>query len=180
MCRFNDSVFLNAWDTEVLSLINIRLWTPVAFSYCIFLVIASFVCCFVFACERTGSIQVVTVTAFAVFDPVFEFTLDCASSLYWKMSATKEVTSARPSGDARAEKSVEKLNVKEFRDRFCVPNGVSVELFDGRACCLRSRKITRYSLPRSSLMLGFDSLSLLCSRNFCTSPRFLQCTYIPT
>ncbi|XP_034686756.1 uncharacterized protein LOC117915311 [Vitis riparia] len=131
MCRFNDSVFLNAWDTEVLSLINIRLWTPVAFSYCIFLVIASFVCCFVFACERTGSIQVVTVTAFVVFDPVFEFTLDCASSLYWKMSATKEVTSARPSGDARAEKSVEKLDVKEFRDRFCVPNGVSVELFDG-------------------------------------------------
>ncbi|XP_034672494.1 uncharacterized protein LOC117904081 [Vitis riparia] len=47
------------------------------------------------------------------------------------MSANKEITSSRPSGDVRAEKSVEKLNEKEFCDRFCVPNGVSVELFDG-------------------------------------------------
>ncbi|XP_034710607.1 uncharacterized protein LOC117933354 [Vitis riparia] len=68
---------------------------------------------------------------FRLFDLLGFFHADCASSLYWKMSATKEVTSARPSGDARAEKSVEKLDVKEFRDRFCVPNGVSVELFDG-------------------------------------------------
>lgn len=47
------------------------------------------------------------------------------------MSANKEVTSPRPSGDARTEKSVEKLNVKEFCDRFRIPHGVSVELFDG-------------------------------------------------
>ena len=32
-----------------------------------------------------------------------------------------------------AEKSVDKLNVREFREHFCIPNGVSVELMDGEA-----------------------------------------------
>ncbi|KAL6319632.1 hypothetical protein AAG906_020709 [Vitis piasezkii] len=45
------------------------------------------------------------------------------------MSAKKTVSSAR-AGDAR-EKATDKLNVKEFRDRFCIPNGVIVELLDG-------------------------------------------------
>ncbi|RVW67222.1 hypothetical protein CK203_063639 [Vitis vinifera] len=42
-------------------------------------------------------------------------------------------TSSGPSGDAYAEKSANKLSVKEFRERFCIPNGVSVELTDGEA-----------------------------------------------
>ena len=46
------------------------------------------------------------------------------------MSANKEATSSGPSGDAHAEKSVDKLNVGEFRERFCIPNGVLVELID--------------------------------------------------
>ncbi|RVW59040.1 hypothetical protein CK203_106725 [Vitis vinifera] len=33
--------------------------------------------------------------------------------------------------DVYEEKSVDKLNVREFRERFCIPNGVSVELMDG-------------------------------------------------
>ncbi|RVX00753.1 hypothetical protein CK203_026489 [Vitis vinifera] len=37
------------------------------------------------------------------------------------MSANKEATSSSSSGDAHAEKSVDKLNVKEFRERFCIP-----------------------------------------------------------
>ncbi|KAL6350314.1 hypothetical protein AAG906_004263 [Vitis piasezkii] len=49
------------------------------------------------------------------------------------MSANKEATSSSSSGDAHAEKSVDKLNVREFRERFCIPNGVSVELTDGEA-----------------------------------------------
>ena len=48
------------------------------------------------------------------------------------MSANKEVTSFGPSDDAH-EKSVDKLSVKEFYERFCIPNGVLVELMDGEA-----------------------------------------------
>ena len=45
------------------------------------------------------------------------------------MSAKKTVSSAR-AGDAR-EKATDKLNVKEFRDWLCIPNGVIVELLNG-------------------------------------------------
>ncbi|RVW67844.1 hypothetical protein CK203_060993 [Vitis vinifera] len=56
-----------------------------------------------------------------------------------RMSAKKEATSSsssRQSGkvafeDVYTEKSVDKLNVREFCERFCIPNGVSVELMDG-------------------------------------------------
>ena len=49
------------------------------------------------------------------------------------MSANKEGTLSGPSGDAHVEKSVDKLSVREFRERFCIPNGVLVELMDGEA-----------------------------------------------
>ena len=49
------------------------------------------------------------------------------------MSANKEATSSGPSGDAQVEKSVDKLSMKEFRERFCIPNGVLVELMDEEA-----------------------------------------------
>ena len=49
------------------------------------------------------------------------------------MFANKEATSSSSSGDAHAEKSVDKLNVKEFRECFCIPNGMFVELTDGEA-----------------------------------------------
>ena len=35
------------------------------------------------------------------------------------------------SGGVHTEKSVDKLNVREFCERFCIPNGVSVQLVDG-------------------------------------------------
>ena len=47
------------------------------------------------------------------------------------MSANKEATSSSSSGDAHAEKSLDKLNVREFCERFYIPNGVLVELMDG-------------------------------------------------
>ncbi|XP_034708908.1 uncharacterized protein LOC117931950 [Vitis riparia] len=58
-----------------------------------------------------------------------------------KMSAEKEVASSSAagqrgkdaSGEVHAEKSVDKLNVREFCERFCIPNGVSVQLVDGEA-----------------------------------------------
>ena len=49
------------------------------------------------------------------------------------MFANKEATSSSSSGDAHAEKSLDKLNVREFCERFCIPNGVFVELTDGEA-----------------------------------------------
>ena len=49
------------------------------------------------------------------------------------MSANQEATSSGPSGNAHAEKSVDKLSVKEFREWFCIPNDVFVELTDGEA-----------------------------------------------
>ena len=48
------------------------------------------------------------------------------------MSANKGATSSGPSGDAH-EKSVDKLSVTEFCERFYIPNGVLVELMDGEA-----------------------------------------------
>ena len=37
------------------------------------------------------------------------------------------------SGEVHAEKFVDKLNMREFCERFCIPNGVSVHLVDGEA-----------------------------------------------
>ena len=62
------------------------------------------------------------------------------SALVSRMSANKEATSSSSSeqsgkvasGDVHAKKSVDKLNVKEFREHFCIPNGVFVELMDGK------------------------------------------------
>ena len=45
------------------------------------------------------------------------------------MSANKKTVSSVRAGDAR-EKSIDKLSVKEFRDRFCIPNGVMVEFLN--------------------------------------------------
>ena len=45
------------------------------------------------------------------------------------MSAKKKAVSSVRASDAR-EKSIDKLNVKEFRYRFCIPNGVTVELLN--------------------------------------------------
>ena len=41
----------------------------------------------------------------------------------------EETVSSVRASDAR-EKSIDKLNAKEFRDRFCIPNGVIVELLN--------------------------------------------------
>ena len=54
--------------------------------------------------------------------------VDCGSSSNEEMSGKKTVSSARAS-EAR-EKATDKLDVKEFQDRFCIPNGVSVELLN--------------------------------------------------
>ena len=58
-----------------------------------------------------------------------------------KMSANKDAASSsvagqsgkEASGEVHAKKSVDKLNVREFYERFCIPNGMSVQLVDGEA-----------------------------------------------
>ena len=45
------------------------------------------------------------------------------------MSANKKAVSFVRAGDVR-EKPTDKLSVKEFWDRFCIPNGVTVEFLD--------------------------------------------------
>ena len=58
-----------------------------------------------------------------------------------KMSANKDVASSNAvgksgkdaSGKVYVEKSVDKLNVREFCECFCIPNDVSVHLVDGEA-----------------------------------------------
>ena len=45
------------------------------------------------------------------------------------MSSKQKTTSSVRAGDAH-EKSTDKLSVKEFRDRFCIPNGVIVEFLN--------------------------------------------------
>ncbi|RVX07171.1 hypothetical protein CK203_053487 [Vitis vinifera] len=46
------------------------------------------------------------------------------------MSSKKKSAPSARVGDAH-EKSTDELSVKEFRDRFCIPNGVIVELLNG-------------------------------------------------
>ena len=46
------------------------------------------------------------------------------------MSSKQKATSSVRAGDAHG-KSTDKLSVKEFRDRFCIPNGVIVEFLNG-------------------------------------------------
>ena len=63
------------------------------------------------------------------------------SSPLSKMSTNKDTASSsasRQSGkdasrEVHEEKSVDKLNVREFCERFCIPNGVSVQFVDGEA-----------------------------------------------
>ena len=45
------------------------------------------------------------------------------------MSSKQKATSSVRAGDAH-EKSTDKLSIKEFRDRFCIPNGVIVEFLN--------------------------------------------------
>ena len=78
------------------------------------------------------------------------------------MSANKEAASSSSSEDARAEKSVDKLSVKEFRERFCIPNGVLVELIDGEAVSTEKAEdnVITFTKEQFNAGLRFPLLSL--------------------
>ena len=83
------------------------------------------------------------------------------------MSVNKKTVSFVRAGDAR-EKSTDKLSVKEFRDRFCIPNGVMVEFLnegedvvstekaEGRAITFSKEQFnSRLRFPLSALFKEF-------------------------
>ena len=89
------------------------------------------------------------------------------------MFANQEVTSPGPCGAANAKKSVDKLSVKEFRERFCIPNGVSIELTDGEAVSIEDKgdNTICFSKDQFSAGLRFPLPSLF--------KEFLHFTQIP-
>ena len=70
------------------------------------------------------------------------------------MSATQEAISSSSSEGARAEKSIDKLSVKEFRDRFCIPNGVLVEFLDGEAVSAEKAEGNAISFAKEQFNAG--------------------------
>ncbi|RVW17506.1 hypothetical protein CK203_085525 [Vitis vinifera] len=57
------------------------------------------------------------------------------------MSSNKKTVSSSEAGNA-CEKATDKLDVKEFRDRFCIPNGVIVELLNDEEVPVPAEKNT--------------------------------------
>ena len=95
------------------------------------------------------------------------------------MSANKEAASSSSSGDAQAEKAMDKLNVREFRERFCILNGVLVKLMDGEVMTIEKSEDNAIFFTNEQFNAGLQFPSRRCSRNFFTSPRFLRLTSIP-
>ena len=58
------------------------------------------------------------------------------------MSSKKKTVSSTRVGDAR-EKTTDKLDVKEFQDRFCIPNGVIVELLNDEEVLVPTEKVEK-------------------------------------
>ena len=90
------------------------------------------------------------------------------------MSATQEAISSGSSEGARAEKSIDKLSVKEFRERFCIPNGVLLEFLDGEAVSTEKAEGNAISFANEQFNAGlwFPLPSLF--------KEFLHFTQIPT
>ena len=72
------------------------------------------------------------------------------------MSANKEATSSSSSGDAQAEKAVDKLNVREFRERFCIPNGVFMELMDGEVMTTKKSEDNAIFFTKEQFNVGLQ------------------------
>ena len=70
------------------------------------------------------------------------------------MSGNKGTTSSSSSGNAQVEKAVDKLNVKEFRERFCIANGVLVELMDGEAVSIEKAEDNAITFTKEQFNAG--------------------------
>ena len=78
-----------------------------------------------------------------------------------------------------SRKPIDKLNEREFRERFYFPNDISVWLVDGDAMNTEKAAHNAIYFSKSSSMRGFVFLFRLFSKNSSTTLRFLQLTSIP-
>ncbi|RVW62609.1 hypothetical protein CK203_059535 [Vitis vinifera] len=97
------------------------------------------------------------------------------------MSSKKKTVSSTRVGDAH-EKATDKLDVKEFQDRFCIPNGVIVELLNDEEVFVPTEKAEKDTIifSKEQSTRGSGSLCRRCSRNSSISPRFHPPSFIPT
>ena len=91
------------------------------------------------------------------------------------MSSKKKAASSARVGDAH-EKSTDKLSVKEFRDRFCIPNGVIVEFLNGEDV-ISTEKAEQDTVIFSKEQ--FNAGLRRYSRNSSISPKFHPSSFIP-
>ncbi|RVW71383.1 hypothetical protein CK203_060945 [Vitis vinifera] len=95
------------------------------------------------------------------------------------MAPKKTVSSVRVS--EAGEKAIDKLNAKEFRERFRIPHDVLIDLVNEEAAIpLRKVEKTLSSSQRNNSTRGSGSLCQPCSRNSSTSLRFHPSSFIPT
>ena len=72
------------------------------------------------------------------------------------MSATQSTTFSGSSDGACAEKSVDKLSVKEFHERFCIPNDVLLEFLDGEAVSTEKAEGKAISFAKEQFNAGLQ------------------------
>ena len=94
------------------------------------------------------------------------------------MATKKTVSSARASGVR--EKATDKLDAKEFRERFCIPNDVVIELLNGRVLVPTDKSEEKTIIfSKEQFNAGSGSLCRRCSRSSSISPRFHPSSFIP-
>ena len=104
------------------------------------------------------------------------------------MSANKNAalsSAARQSGkyaskEVHEEKSVDKLNVREFCEHFCILNGLSVQLMDGEVVSTEKFADNAIFFTKEQFNAGLRFPLPSCSKNFSTSPRSPRPTSILT
>ena len=72
------------------------------------------------------------------------------------MASKKTVSSSRVS--EAGEKAIDKLDVKEFRERFSIPNGVSIDLVNEEAAMPTEKGEENVILLITTQKVLFDSL----------------------
>ncbi|RVW58473.1 hypothetical protein CK203_105371 [Vitis vinifera] len=78
-------------------------------------------------------------------------------------------------------KAIDKLDAKEFRERFCIPNNVAIELLNGRVLVPSEKaeeKTIIFSKEQFNAGLRFPLPALF--KEFLHSPRFHPSSFIPT
>ena len=89
-------------------------------------------------------------------------------------SSEAEQSGKDASGEVHAEKSVDKLNVREFYEHFCIPNGMSIQLMDGEAVSTEKSANNAIFFNKEQFNAGLRfPLPLLFKE-------FLHVTWIPT